>query len=61
MNTSMCYVTVKQPTQRAVPLSRLVTFTVLAPVVVPEEIVMLAVSLPELTNVVEFTVMPDPT
>lgn len=60
MNTSICYVTVKQATQRPVPLSRLVMFTVLAPDVVPEEIVMLAVSLPELTNVVEFTVIPDP-
>ena len=57
---SGCYVTAKQPTQRPAPLSRLVTFTVLAPEVVPEEIVMLAVSLPELTNVVELTVIPDP-
>lgn len=46
--------------QRPVPLSRLITFTVLAPVVVLEEIVMLAVSLPELTKVIEFTVIPDP-
>ena len=60
MNISMCYVTVKQPAQRPVPLSRLITFTVLAPVVVLDEIVMVAVSLPELTNVVEFTVIPDP-
>jgi hypothetical protein len=29
-------------------------------VVVPEEMVIVTVSLPELTNVVEFTVMPDP-
>src|SRR6478672_625564 len=54
------YVTVKQPTHEPVPLSGLTSFTVLRPVVVPEEIVMLAVSLPELTNVVECTVTPDP-
>ena len=61
MNASMCgYVTAKQPTQRPVPLSRLITFTVRAPVVVLDEIVMFAVSLPELTNVVEFTVIPEP-
>jgi hypothetical protein len=51
---------VKQPTQEPVPLSGLITFTVLPPVVVPEEIVILAVSLVELTKVVEITVMPDP-
>jgi hypothetical protein len=38
----------------------LITFTVLLPVVVPEETVMLTVSLPELTNVVELTVIPAP-
>src|SRR5437016_11636232 len=54
------YVTVKQPTQEPVPLSGLTTFTVLTPVVVPEEMVILAVSLVELTNVVELTVMPAP-
>ena len=54
------YVTVKQPTQEPVPLSGLTTFTVLTPVVVPEAMVILAVSLPELMNVVEFTVTPDP-
>ena len=36
------------------------TFTVLTPAVVPEAIVILAVSLVELTNVVELTVMPAP-
>jgi hypothetical protein len=41
-------------------LSALTTFTVLIPVVVPEAIVILAVSLVELTNVVELTVMPAP-
>jgi hypothetical protein len=51
---------VKQPTQDPVPLSGLTTFTVLAPVVVPEEMVILAVSFPELMNVVEFTVTPEP-
>src|SRR6266540_3958925 len=54
------YVTVKHPTQRPVPLSGLITFTVLASVVVPEEIVMRTVSLPAFTKVVEFTVIPDP-
>jgi hypothetical protein len=38
----------------------LTTFTVLTPVVVPEAIVILAVSLVELTNVVDFTVIPAP-
>ena len=53
-------VTAKQPTHEPVPLSGFTTFTVLAPAVAPEEIVMLAVSLPELTKVVECTVTPDP-
>ena len=59
MNASMCYVTAKTPTQGRT-CARLITFTVPAPVVVLDEIVMFAVSLPELTNVVEFTVIPDP-
>ena len=50
----------KQPTQEPVPLSGLTTFTVLTPVVVPEAIVILAVSLVELTKVIEFSVMPAP-
>ena len=41
-------------------MSGFTTFTVLAPAVAPEEIVMLAVSLPELTKVVECTVTPEP-
>jgi hypothetical protein len=51
---------VKHPTQLPVPLSGLITFTVLVPVVVPAEIVMRAVSFVELTNVVELTVIPEP-
>jgi hypothetical protein len=54
------YVTVKQPMHEPVPLSGFTTFTVLAPVVAPEEIVMLAVSVLELTKVVEWTVIPGP-
>src|SRR5437764_1146757 len=46
------YVTVKQPAQLPTPLSPFTTFTVLAPVVVLAEMVMLAVSFPELTKVV---------
>jgi hypothetical protein len=56
----MRYVTVKQPTQEPVPLSGFTTFNVLAPAVVPGEMVMLAVNVRELTKVVEFTVTPDP-
>ena len=41
-------------------MSELTTFTVLTPAVVPEAMVILAVSRVELTNVVELTVMPAP-
>jgi len=51
---------VKQPTHEPVPLSGLTTVTVRTPVVLPDEMVMFAVSLPELTKVVEFTVTPAP-
>ena len=54
------YVTVKQPAHEPVPLSELTTVTVRTPVVVPGAIVMFAVSLPELTKVVEFTMTPAP-
>jgi hypothetical protein len=38
----------------------LITLTVLAPAVVPEAIAIFAVSFPELTNVTDCTVTPDP-
>lgn len=54
------YVTEKQPTQEPVPLSGFTTFTVLTPAVVPEAMVILAVSLVELTKVIDLTVIPAP-
>ncbi len=52
--------TVKQFVHEPLPASGLVTVTFPAPVVAPAETVMLAVSEVEETNVVEFTVIPDP-
>ena len=54
------HVTEKHPTQEPVPLSGLITLTVLAPAVVPEAIAICAVSFPGFTNVTDPTVMPDP-
>src|ERR1019366_8111927 len=52
--------TVKIPVPVPTPASGLVTVTFPAPVVAPEEIVMLAVSVVALTKVVELTVIPLP-
>jgi hypothetical protein len=51
---------VNTPVPVATPASGLVTVTLRAPVVAPAVSVMFAVSEVELTNVVEFTVIPVP-
>ena len=52
--------TVKQPVHDPLPVFKLVTVTLRAPVVAPAAIVMLAVTWVALLNVVELTVMPVP-